>query len=131
MAPSAASSAEHHRRSTFGVVDAAPMVVAVTTTAPSVAPSKSTTNQQNQHHHHPNRAGAPLSALSMLPSGMGTPPMDVVGHRRTFSTSSAHGILPQVWLLVLDCLVTSICDLGLWVVGRGRVMSVVQGLTVT
>ncbi|XP_024374414.1 la-related protein 6A isoform X1 [Physcomitrium patens] len=96
MAPSAASSAEHHRRSTFGVVDAAPMVVAVTTTAPSVAPSKSTTNQQNQHHHHPNRAGAPLSALSMLPSGMGTPPMDVVGHRRTFSTSSAHGILPQV-----------------------------------
>ncbi|KAG0585893.1 hypothetical protein KC19_2G047600 [Ceratodon purpureus] len=111
MAPSAAAPAAQHRssgRSPFGAADVAvavaplPMVAAPPPAAAAAAAS-SAANHHHHHHHHPRRAGAPLSAPSVVgpgaqgapgsgTQGAGTPPMDVVHHqhhRRTSSTSSS------------------------------------------
>lgn len=92
-AAAAAATAQHRPRSTVGAADAAPMVMA---TAP--VSMSTTTKEQNhqQHQHHRRAAGVPLLSHAMVASGTGTPPIDVVRYRRTYSTSSARGIPPQV-----------------------------------
>nr|XP_024368497.1 la-related protein 6A-like isoform X1 [Physcomitrium patens]PNR59739.1 hypothetical protein PHYPA_002531 [Physcomitrium patens] len=93
-AAAAAATAQHRPRSTVGAADAAPMVMA---TAP--VSMSTTTKEQNhqQHQHHRRAAGVPLLSHAMVASGTGTPPIDVVRYRRTYSTSSARGIPPQAF----------------------------------